>query len=334
MWISLRMTARFLFIKTGLVFATLVSMVLGAAAQDYPTRPITLVVPFPAGASADILARILAERMKTFLGQPVIVENVSGAGGTIGIEKVVRAAPDGYTGLIGNWTSHVGGPAVYPVTFDIIKDLQPVSRLTDVPLLLIGRKSLPVANLTELIAWLRSRPGAASAATIGVGSASQVCAIDLQNNAGARFQLVPYRGGAPAIQDVLGGQIDIMCGEASGMLPHVRAGTVTAFAVVQSARWFAAPEIPTTAEAGLPNLELSFWHGLWLPAQTPAPIVAKLTAAVQDAFADPNVRRRLAEVGQELPPLEQQTPMGLAAFHKASIDRWWPVIRAANLRPE
>ncbi|MGZ3411175.1 MAG: Bug family tripartite tricarboxylate transporter substrate binding protein [Xanthobacteraceae bacterium] len=328
------MIARRLLRSAGVALAAIVGMALTAAAQDYPSRPITLVVPFPAGASADLLARILGERLNTLLKQPVIVENISGAGGTLGVEKVVRAAPDGYTALIGNWSSNVGGPAVYPVTLDIIKDLQPVSRLTDVPLMLIGRKSLPATNLSELVAWLSSRAGAASAATIGVGSASQLCAIDLQNKTGARFQFVPYRGGAPAIQDVLGGQIDIMCGEASGMLPHVKAGTVTPFAVVQDMRWFAAPDIPTTAEAGLPSLELSFWHGLWLPAGTPAPVVEKLAAAVRDAFADPGVRRRLADVGQELPPLDQQTPAGLAAFHKASIERWWPVIRAANLRPE
>ncbi len=317
-----------------MAFAAIAAMSGAAAAQDYPSRPIAIIVPFTAGASADTIARILAERMQSSLGQPVRVENISGAGGTIGIEKVVRAAPDGYTALVGNWSSNVGAPAIYPIAFDIFKDLQPVSRLTDVPLMLIGRKSLPASNLRELIDWLRAHPDKASAATIGIGSASQLCAVDLQNNSGSHFQLVPYRGGAPAIQDVLGGQVDIMCGEASGMLPHVRARSVTAFAVVKGTRWFAAPDIPTTAELGLPNLDLTFWHGLWLPASTPPSIVARLNAAVQDALADPTVRQRIHDVGQEMPPLEQQSPEGLAAFHKASTDRWWPVINAAKLRPE
>lgn len=318
--------------RISIVSAAVISGV--AKAQDYPSRPIAIVVPFTAGASTDTIARILADRMQNSLGQPVRVENISGAGGTIGVEKVVRAAPDGYVALVGNWTSNVGAPAIYPISYDIFKDLQPVSRLTDVPLMLIGRKSLPASNLAELIDWLRAHPDSASAATIGIGSASQVCAIDLQNNSGTHFQLVPYRGGAPAIQDILGGQIDIMCGEASGMLPHVRANSVTAFAVVKDTRWFAAPEIPTTAEMGLPSLDLAFWHGLWLPANTPSSIVAKLNIAVREALADPSVRRRIQDVGQELPPLEQQSPEGLATHHKASTERWWPVIRAAKLRPE
>jgi tripartite-type tricarboxylate transporter receptor subunit TctC len=315
-----------------IVFAVLWSG--GASAGDYPSRPIAIVVPFPAGASADTLARILADRMQVSLGQPVRIENISGAGGTIGLEKVVRAAPDGYTALVGNWSSNVGAPAIYPISFDVFRDLQPVARLTDVPLMLIGRKSLPATNLPELIGWLRAHPDSASVATIGIGSASQLCAIDLQNNSNTHFQLIPYRGGAPAIQDILGGQVDVMCGEASGMLPHVRANTVTAFAVVKATRWFAAPDVPTTAEMGLPSLELAFWHGLWLPANTPPSIVARLATAVREAFADSGVRRRIQEAGQELPAPEQQSPEGLAAYHKASAERWWPVIKAAKLRPE
>jgi tripartite-type tricarboxylate transporter receptor subunit TctC len=328
------MRAIFFLNRISIVFAAIAAMSGAAEAGDYPSRPIAIIVPFTAGGSADTIARILADRMQSSLGQPVRVENISGAGGTIGIEKVVRAAPDGYTALVGNWSSNVGAPAIYPISFDIFKDLQPVSRLTDAPLMLIGRKTLPASNLEELIDWLRAHPDSASAATIGIGSASQLCAIDLQNNSGTHFELVPYRGGAPAIQDILGGQVDIMCGEASGMLPHVRAKSVTAFAVVKSTRWFAATDIPTTAEMGLPSLDLAFWHGLWLPANTPSSIVAKFNIAVRDALADPTVRQRIHDVGQELPPLEQQSPEGLAAFHKASTERWWPVIKAAKLRPE
>ena len=316
----------------GIVLALLASGAAGA--ESYPLRPVAIVVPFPAGASADTLARILADRMQVSLGQPVRIENISGAGGTIGVEKVVRAVPDGYTALLGNWSSNVGAPAIFPISYDVFRDLQPVSRLTDVPLMLIGRKSLPAASLPELIDWLRAHSDKASIATIGVGSASQLCAIDLQNNSHTHFQLIPYRGGTPAIQDILGGQVDIMCGEASGMLPHVRAGTVTAFAVVKSTRWFAAPEVPTTAEMGLPSLELAFWHGLWLPANTPSSIVARLAAAVKDALADPAVRQRIRDVGQELPALDQQSPEGLAAYHKASTEHWWPIIKTAKLRPE
>jgi len=315
-----------------IVFAVLGSG--AASAEDYPSRPIAIVVPFPAGASADTLARILADRMQGSLGQPIRIENISGAGGTIGVEKVVRAAPDGYTALLGNWSSNVGAPAIYPVSFDVFKDLQAVSRLTDVPLMLIGRKSLPATNLPELIDWLRAHSDSASVATIGVGSASQLCAIDLQNNSNTHFQLIPYRGGTPAIQDILGGQVDVMCGEASGMLPHVRAKTVTAFAVLKGTRWFAAPDVPTTAEMGLPSLELAFWHGLWLPANTPPSVVARLAVAVREALADPVVRQRIKDRGQELPALEQQSPEGLAVYHKASAERWWPVIKAAKLRPE
>jgi tripartite-type tricarboxylate transporter receptor subunit TctC len=316
----------------GIVFAVLGSG--AASAEDYPSRPIAIVVPFPACASADTLARILADRMQGSLGQPIRIENISGAGGTIGVEKVVRAAPDGYTALLGNWSSNVGAPAIYPISFDVFKDLQAVSRLTDVPLMLIGRKSLPATNLPELIDWLRAHSDSASIATIGVGSASQLCAIDLQNSSNTRFQLIPYRGGAPAIQDILGGQVDVMCGEASGMLPHVRARTVTAFAVLKGTRWFAAPDVPTTAEMGLPSLELAFWHGLWLPANTPPSIVARFAVAVREALADPVVRQRIKDAGQELPALEQQSPEGLAAYHRASAERWWPVIKAAKLRPE
>jgi len=320
--------------RISITLAAVTSVASGVNAQGYPSRPITFVVPFPAGASADILARILADRMKTTLGQPIKIENIPGASGTIGLGHVVRAAPDGYTAIVGNWTSNVGAPAVYPTSFDILTDLQPVSRLTDVPLMLIGRKGLPANNLAELIDWLKVHSNKASAATIGIGSASQVCAIDLQNNTGTQFQMVPYRGGTPAIQDVLGGQVDIMCGEASGMLPHVRSGSVHAYAVVKKTRWFAAPEIPTTEEAGLPSLEITFWHGLWLPKSTPLSIVATLNAAVREAFTDSAVQQRLHEVGQELPAPDQQSPAALGAFYKASIERWWPVIKAANLRPD
>jgi tripartite-type tricarboxylate transporter receptor subunit TctC len=320
-------------IALGVVFA-LWGTASGVTAQEYPSRAISIVVPFPPGASGDIIARILANRMQVTLGQPVIVENVVGAGGTLGINRVVRAEPDGYTALIGNWSSNVGAPAIYPVTFNVLTDLQPVSRLTDVPLMLIGRKSLAPKTLAELTLWLRQSGNSATVATIGIGSASQLCAIDLQNTTKTTVKMVPYRGGAAAIQDVLGEQVDVMCGEGSGMLPHVRAKTVTPYAVIQTKRWFAAPDIPTTAEMGLPNFDLVFWHGLWLPRRTPLAIVAKMNAAVREAFSHPPTLQSIRDAGQELPAVEQQSPEGLAAYYKSSTERWWPVIKAANLRPE
>jgi tripartite-type tricarboxylate transporter receptor subunit TctC len=306
-----------------------------ASALDYPTRPITVIVPFPAGGPVDTLARLLAGPMQAALGQALVVENVGGAGGSIAAARVARATPDGYTMILGNWTSLVGTPAVYPVPFDPLHDFAPVALLASSPLMLTGRKSLPANNVKELIAWLKANPGKATAGTIGVGSPSQVGAIYFQKLTGTQIQLVPYRGAAPALTDLLAGQIDLrMAAEASQMLPYLKSSTVKAFAIMGNARWAPAPDIPTIAEAGVPELALSFWQAFWVPKGTPGEIISKLNAAAVAALADRSTRQRLDELGQEIPPRAQQTPEALGAFHRSEIDKWWPIIKAAGIKPE
>jgi tripartite-type tricarboxylate transporter receptor subunit TctC len=306
-----------------------------AAALDYPTRPITVIVPFPAGGPVDTLARLLAGPMQAALGQALVVENVGGAGGSIAAARVARATPDGYTMILGNWTSLVGTPAVYPVPFDVRGDFAPVALLSSSPLMLIGRKSLPADTVKELIAWLKDNPGKATSGTIGVGSPSQVGAIYFQKLTGTQIRLVPYRGAAPALTDLLAGQIDLRMGaEASQTLPYVKSGAVKAFAIMGKTRWAPAPAIPTIEEAGVPELALSFWQAFWVPKATPPEVVAKLSAAAVAALADARLRARLDELGQEIPPREQQTPQALGAFHAAEIDKWWPIIKAAGIKAE
>jgi tripartite-type tricarboxylate transporter receptor subunit TctC len=280
-----------------------------AQPQPFPLRPITLIVPFPAGGPVDTLARILSEPMRASLGQPVIVENVSGAGGSIGVGRVARATPDGYTLVLGNWTSQVGAPAIYSVAYDILHDFAPVGLLALSRLMIIGRKTLPADDVGALIGWLKANPGKATAGTIGVGSPSQVGGLHFQSLTGTRFQLIPYRGAAPALQDLVAGQIDLRFGaEASQTLPYLRAGTIKALAVMDKTRWPAAPDVPTIDEAGVPGLHLSYWQALWAPRATPPAIIARLNAAVVDTLADPAVRQRLTELGQDVPPRQQQTP--------------------------
>ncbi len=304
-----------------------------AQAQGYPTRPITLVVPFPAGGPADALARIMSERMRTSLGQPLIIENLGGAGGSIAITRVARATPDGYTLCIGNWTSHVGAPVIYPIQFDILQDMEPVSLLPIAPLSIAAHRAVPASNLHELIAWLKANPDKATAGTVGSGSPSHISSIYFQNVTGTRIQLVPYRGGAPATQDLISGQIDLRIGgEASVTLPYLRSGQIKVFAVLGKTRWSAAPDIPTIDEAGITGLNMSLWFGLWAPKSSPNEVIAKLNAAVVDTLADPAVRERFAKLGQDIPPRDQQTPYGLHAHHKAEIEKWWPVIKAANIK--
>ena len=306
----------------------------GAAAQSYPSRPITMIVPFAAGGVTDIVARIVSERMKTSLGQPVIVENVSGAGGTIGVTRLFRAAPDGYTLAVGQWTSHVGAGAMYPVPFNYLSDFEPVSMLSTAPLWIIGRSNLPAKDLKELIVWLKANPDKASAATTGLGSGIHMCLVYFQNMTGTKFPLAPYRGAAPLMQDMVAGQIDLSCPEAGQTLPQYRAGSIKAYAVLTGTRWFAAPDVPTIDEAGVPGLHFPFWHGLWASKGTPKDVIAKLNAAAVEALADAGVRQRFSELGHEIAPRELQTPEALAAYHKAEIDKWWPIIKAANIKLE
>jgi len=305
--------------------------VAGAQAQTYPSRPITVIVPFPAGGPTDTVARIMADKMKDTLGQSVIVENVTGAGSTIGTGRAVAAATDGYTLYVGNWTSAVGAGALYSVNWHIVRDLEPIAQLSASSLMMVGKMGVPANNIKELIAWLKANPGKATAASVGAGSGAHICGLYFMEKTGTDFLFAQYRGGAPAMQDLVGNQIDIMCAEASQTLPHVRGGKMKAFAVMSKGRWAPLPDVPTMAEIGL-DMQISFWHGLWGPKGLPKAIVDKLNAAVVTAFSDPAVQKRVSDLGQSIPPRDQLTPQALAAHHKAEVDKWWPVIKAANIK--
>jgi tripartite-type tricarboxylate transporter receptor subunit TctC len=302
------------------------------SAQSYPSRPITVVVGFTAGGPTDVSARILTERMRTSLGQPVLVENVTGANGTIGVGRVARAPADGYTLSFGGWTEYVASGAIYPLAYDLLKDFTPISPIRSGPYLIVAKNGIPANDLTGLIAWLKTNK--ASAGTGGVGGPEHLGGLLFQSATGTRFQFVPYRGSGPAIQDLAAGHIDILFQSLITSLPAARAGLVKAYAVMAKTRVAAAPDIPTVDEAGAPGLYLSSWSGLWAPRNTPKDIVARLNAAVGDTLADPAVRSRLTDLGSEIPPRDQQTPEALAALQKAEVEKWWPIIKAANIKEE
>jgi tripartite-type tricarboxylate transporter receptor subunit TctC len=276
----------------------------------------------------------MAERMKSSLGQPVIVENVTGAGGTIAVGRVASAAPDGYTLGIGQNSSHVMTGATYALRYDLLNDFEPVALLSTAPSVLVARKTMPANDLKGLIAWLQANPDKATQGHAGTGVASHIAGVFFQRETGTRLQFVPYRGIAPAIQDLVGGQIDLVISDPVAALPQVRAGTIKAYGVTTKTRLTFAPDIPTLDEAGLPGFDISQWHGLWVPKGTPKNITAKLNAAAMDALADPTVRARLAEMAQEIFPRAQQRPEALGAFQKAEIEKWWPIIKAANIKGE
>jgi tripartite-type tricarboxylate transporter receptor subunit TctC len=317
-----------------LTVAFLAASVVSAAAQTYPSRPITVIVPYPAGGPTDTLARILADHMKGTLGQPVIVENVSGAAGATGVGRAARAAPDGYTVSIGHWNTHVVLGATMNLSFDVLNDFEPVSLLADTPIWMTARKSLPAKDITELVAWLKERDGKATAGTVGVGGASDVNGAYFKEVTGTKFQFVPYRGSAPLNQDLVAGHIDLYLGMVAATYPLVRSGQIKAYATMTKARWPGAPDIPTMEEAGIKGLYATFWHGLWMPKGTPREIVARLNTAVQSALADGTVRKRFEEQGQDVPSREQQTPEGLRSHQKAEIDKWWPIINAAGIKTQ
>jgi tripartite-type tricarboxylate transporter receptor subunit TctC len=318
--------------------AALAALVLAGAAaaqaETYPSHPITMMVGFPPGGPTDTLARILADAMQKTLGQPVVIETLSGASGSIAAGRVAHATPDGYTIGIGNWSSHVGSPAIYTLDFDVFKDLQPISLVTTAPMMILGKNGLPPATAAELVSWVKARSQPTTFGTVGVGSAGQLCGIFFQEKVGAQLQFVPYRGAAPAMQDLMAGQIELACLEASSSLANVQSGRYKAYAVMGEQRWPNLPDTPTMIESGVPGLSISFWHGLWTTAGTPKDVVDRLDGAVKAALADPTVRGRIETVGQVIFPVDQQNPAALLAFQKAEADKWWPIFRAANIKAE
>jgi tripartite-type tricarboxylate transporter receptor subunit TctC len=303
-------------------------------AQGWPARPITLSVPFAAGGPTDTLARILAAQLSPILGQQVVVENVTGAAGTIGVGKVARAVPDGYTAGVGHWSTHVVNGAIYTLPYHVYDDFEPVAMVASNPQLVVSRKDLPAANLTELIAWVKANQDKVSSGTAGVGSASHIGGIYFQKLTGTSFQFIPYRGTGPAMQDLIAGQFDLMFDQVSNSLPQVRGGRVKAYAVTSPKRSPAAPDIPSVEEAGLPGFHIEVWQAVWLPKGTPREIVRRLNAALVQVLAMPEVRQRLEDLGQEIPAVEQQTPEALAAWHRREIELWWPLIKAAGIKVE
>jgi tripartite-type tricarboxylate transporter receptor subunit TctC len=317
----------------GLVAAA--CLVAGSAgAQTFPSKQVTVVVPFSAGGPTDTLARILSERMSRTLGQTVVVENTTGAAGTIGVQRVVRAAPDGYTIGIGHWSTHVVNPAIYPLTFNILDDLEPLAFIATNPQLLVTRKDFPATDLKTLVEYTKANPEKVTAGTAGVGAASHVSGLYFEQKTGTKVRFIPYRGAAPALQDLVAGQIDIMFDQAANSIPQVQAGKIKAFAVTAKQRLKAMPDVPTVDEAGLPGLYIAVWHGLWAPKGTPKEVTAKLSAAIMEALADPQVREKFIGLGQEIPEPAQQTAQALRAHHEAEIKLWWPLIKAANIKIE
>jgi tripartite-type tricarboxylate transporter receptor subunit TctC len=318
------------------LIATVVLAVIAGAtsaqAQTYPSRPIIMVVALPAGGAVDALARVMAEHMKVTFGQTIIVENMGGAGGTLSIARVVRSAPDGYTIGMGTLGQYVISGAVYTLNFDMLTDLVPVALLPSVPYWMIGRKTLPANNLQELVAWLKANK--ASAATTGTASPARFCGMFFQQATGTDYQFIPYRGGAPALQDLIAGNIDLNCDHAANSLPQYRNGNVKAYAVMAKQRWFAAPDVPTTDEAGVPGVYVATWHGLWVPKGTPAAVVARIDAAAQAAMADPATRARIADLGMDLPANELRMPAAFAAYHRAEVEKWHPIVKAAGIKAE
>lgn len=304
------------------------------AAEDYPARPITMIVPFPAGGATDTLARFLGERLHAMLKQPVVIENVGGAAGSLGVGRAVRSAADGYTLSIGTSTTHMLTGGLYALPFDLLRDLEPVILIGSEPLLIVGRKDLPADNLAQLIAWLKANPDKASVGIAGVGATGHLAGISFQKDTGTKFQFVPYRGNGPAMQDLISGQIDFMIEPSSNFRALLAAGSVKPFAVTGTARTPSLPNIPTADEAGLPSFSASLWYGLWVPKGTPKEIVAKLNASMVEVLASPQVKDRFAELGIQASSAAQQSTEALRAYQKDEAERWWPIIKASGIKVE
>ena len=305
-----------------------------ALADNFPSHPITLVVPFSAGGPTDAMARILADHMRTTLGQNIVIENVTGAAGSLGVGRVVRAAPDGYTVSIGHLGTHVANGAIYKLGYDLVADLEPVVLLPSNPMIIVSKNAVPAKTLKELIEWLKAKPTPATAGTAGAGSGSHIAGLYFENVTGIKLQYVPYRGTAPALTDLVAGQIDIIIDQTSNSIAQVRAGTIRAYAVTDDKRVESAADVPSTDEAGLNGFHMTLWSGLWVPKNTPKDIVVKLNAAAVDAMSDPAVRKKFEELGLQMPPKDELSPDALGARQKAEIDKWWPLIKAANVTVE
>lgn len=318
--------------RAALLAAALAVVATSAAAQTYPSRPITFIEPFSAGGPSDAVARIVAQAMAQSLGQSVVVENITGAAGTIAAARLARAAPDGYTIGMATWSTHVVSPVVYHPSYSVFKDFAPVALLTETPLVLVASKKIPADNLRGLIAWLKANPNTALQGI--AGGTDQVIGFLFQMRTGTKFQTVPYRGLALAMQDLVAGRIDLLFDQPADVLPQIQAGTVKAYAVTAKRRLTVAPDIPTVDEAGLSGLYLTPWQSIWAPHGTPAAAIAKLNAAAVAALADPVVRKRLGDLAQEVVPRDRQTPSALGYYYTAEIDKWWPVIKAAGLKAE
>jgi tripartite-type tricarboxylate transporter receptor subunit TctC len=317
--------------KVVFALAALLAFCESALADNYPSRPVTIVVPFAAGGPSDAMSRILAERMKRSLGQPVLIENATGAAGSIGVARVVHAAPDGYTVGFGHLGTHVANGAIYKLNYDLVTDLEPVVLLPSNPMIIVSRNGVPAKTLPELIAWLKSRPEPAAAGTAGAGSGSHIAGLYFESTTGVKLQYVPYRGTGPAMNDLVAGQIDIIVDQLSNSINQVRAGTIRGYAVTDDKRAESAPDVPTTDEAGVPGLHMTLWSGLWVPKGTPKEVVDKLNAAAVEALNDSDVRKALENLGLQIPPAEKLTPDSLGDLQKAEIAKWWPMIKAAHV---
>src|SRR6202040_1615979 len=319
-----------------IVLAALAVLAAGGSAlsENFPSHPITIIVPFSAGGPSDAMARVLAERMKATLGEALLIENVTGAGGSIGVGRAVRSPPDGYTVSFGHLGTHVANGAIYKLGYDLVTDLEPVVLLPSNPMIVVSKNAVPAKSLQELLAWLKARPAPATAGTAGAGSGSHIAGLYFENATGIKLQYVPYRGTAPAMNDLVAGQIDVMIDQTSNSISQVRAGTIRAYAITDDKRVESASDIPTTDEAGLSGFHMTLWSGLWVPKDTPKDIVAKLNAAAVDALNDPAVRKQLENLGLQMPPKDQLSPEALGAWQKAEIAQWWPMIKAANVKVE
>jgi tripartite-type tricarboxylate transporter receptor subunit TctC len=317
-----------------IVFALLSLGVAAQAADNFPSRPITIIVPFAAGGPSDAMARILAERLKLSLGQAVLIENVTGAGGSIGVGRAVHAAADGYTISFGHLGTHVCNGAIYKLSYDLVDDLEPVALLPSNPMIIVSRNDVPAKSLAELLAWLKSKGEPATAGTAGAGSGSHIAGLYFEQVSGIKLQFVPYRGTAPALSDLVAGQIDLIVDQISNSINQVRAGTIRAYAITQGARLAQAPEVPTVDEAGLGGFHMTLWSGLWVPKGTPKEIVARLNAATEAALGDPAVQRQLENLGLQMPDKDKSSPEALGTWQKAEIAKWWPLIKAADVKVE